>query len=133
MLADIYRISTAAGPVAVGVAVSVGAYLLGVAAASMGLGLTYLIGRLLCLTVLGGITPGYRRGTQVRNALRELVTERITARVRDDPAFRSAVIDAVERVGLPKDIRVMPETRTSLEELALSSGYARYRMVQTVG
>lgn len=94
-LADVYRLAHAAGPVAVGVAVSVGAYLLGVIATRLGLDITYTLGDLLRRTPVGPATPGARRVNRLANALTLTVVTRLAERIVDDDAFRASMVDHV--------------------------------------
>lgn len=94
-LADVYRLAHTAGPVAVGVAVSVGAYLLGVTATRLGLGITYALGDLLRRTPVGPATPGARRVNRLANALTLTVVTRLAERIVDDEGFRARMLDHV--------------------------------------
>ncbi|MGW2612860.1 hypothetical protein ACWC4A_52740 [Streptomyces mirabilis] len=93
VVADVYRLAHAAGIVAVGVAVSVGAYILGVITTPIGLGIIYAIGNLMRRTPAASITPGHRRGQKVTEALGYVVETRLADRLSEDSAFRGRVVE----------------------------------------
>lgn len=128
MLADIFRISHAVGPVGTAVAVSVAAYIVGILLVPLSFKLIELSGTVLRRTAAAALTPGQRRHVSAESALRNVVTERLSARFCSDKAFRSAVLDAAE--AMPRDDEVvLPRDRSSLEKLALSNGWVRYQAV----
>jgi hypothetical protein len=92
VVADVYRLAHAAGIVAVGIAVSVGAYILGVIATPIGLSLTYTTGKLIRRTPAASITPGHRREQRATGALSYVVETRLADRLSEDSVFRGRVV-----------------------------------------
>ncbi|MEU9334162.1 hypothetical protein AB0D49_13540 [Streptomyces sp. NPDC048290] len=119
---EIYRLARAAGPVAVGVAVSVGAYLLGVAAAPLGLSITYAVGQLLRRTPAAAVTPGSRSNERADRALAGLVTVRLAERVVDDGALRTLLLDRLEAD--PPSLSPA-RSRSQWQELLTTNSWAR--------
>ncbi|MFD4621175.1 hypothetical protein [Streptomyces sp. NPDC058475] len=93
VVADVYRLAHAAGFVAVGIAVSVGAYIVGVIATPIGLSITYASGKLIRRTPVASITPGHRREMKVTEALGYVVETRLADRLSEDDAFRGRVVE----------------------------------------
>jgi hypothetical protein len=127
MLADIFRISHAVGPVATAVAVSVAAYVAGILLVPLSFKVIEVTGTALRHTAAAVLTPGYRRYASAQSALRNVVAERLSVRFCSDETFRSAVLDAAE--AMPEEQDSLPRDRSSLEKLALSNDYARYQLV----
>lgn len=91
VLADVYRIGHAIGPVAAGIVASIGAYLIGVVATSLTLRTTDLLGDALRRTPLGRLTPEQRRRNLVRPEIERAVVERLAQRYQNDATFRQEV------------------------------------------
>jgi hypothetical protein len=125
VLADLYRLGRVVGPAASAVAVSVVAYLIGVATVPMARVLTEFVGDLLRRTPLADLTPGHRRGVAVRGVLTVAVAERLADRLRTDDQFRSAALRTVATDQQPAD-------SARLEQLVLANGYQRSQIVHAV-
>jgi hypothetical protein len=122
LLADVYRLAHGAGLVAVGIAVSVGAYLLGVSSAKIGLSITYALGDVIRRTPAGPLTPGYHRAKRTNRALVYLVTVRLAERVAEDGTFRGKVIGRLTADPPPDP---PANTRAEWEDLLLTNSWAR--------
>jgi hypothetical protein len=127
LLAEILRISHVVGPAGTAVAVSVAAYLVGILLVPLSFKLIRVSGTALRRTAAAVLTPGHLRYASAQSALRNVVAERLSARFCSDEAFRCAVLDAAE--AMPGDRDVLPRDRSSLEQMVLSNGYARYQLV----
>lgn len=93
LVADVYRLAHATGLVATGIAVSVGAYIVGVIATKLGLSLTYAVGDAIRRTPAGAITPGHNREKRATDAIVYLVVTRLAERLSEDETFRGKVIE----------------------------------------
>ncbi len=91
VLADVYRIGHAIGPVAAGIVASIGAYLIGVVTTSLTLRTTDLLGNALRRTRFGALTPEQRRRNLVRPVIEQAVVERLAQRYQNDAEFRQEV------------------------------------------
>ena len=129
VLADVYRLTHAVGLIAVGIAISVAAYILGVIATQLGLSATYAVGAALRRTPIAPVTPGNRRETQVNEALVHLVISRLAERFTHDAAFRSQLLDQT-MADPPADAPA--RTRAEWEHLALARLWTRYLIVRRV-
>ncbi|MFD9791534.1 hypothetical protein ACFWXK_11365 [Streptomyces sp. NPDC059070] len=129
VLADVYRLTHAAGLVAVGIASSVAAYILGVIATQLGLSVTYAVGAALRRSPIARITPGRQREDQVNEALVDLVAIRLAERFTHDTAFRNQLLDrTVADPPTDSPTRTKPEW----EHLALAHSWTRYSIVRRV-
>jgi lactoylglutathione lyase len=110
------------------VAVSVVAYLIGVATVPMARVLTEFVGDLLRRTPLAHRTPGHWRGTAARGVLTVAVAERLAGRLRTDDKLRSAAVAALRTVATDEQ----PADCARLEQLVLVNGYQRSQIVHAV-
>ncbi|MEU0646000.1 hypothetical protein [Streptomyces umbrinus] len=123
LVADVYRLAHAAGLVAVGIAVSVGAYIVGVIATQLGLSLTYAAGDVLRRTPVGAVTPGHSREKRATDAIVYMVVTRLTERLSEDDSFRGKVIEQLIADPPPDS---PAETRADWESLLLASVWDRH-------
>ncbi|WP_328936261.1 hypothetical protein OG288_44195 [Streptomyces tauricus] len=123
LVADIYRLAHAAGLVAVGIAVSVGAYIAGVIATQLGLGLTYVVGDAIRRTPVGAITPGHNREKRATDAIVYVVVTRLAERLSEDEAFRGKVI---EQLIADPPLDSPAETSADWESLLIASLWDRH-------
>ncbi|MHC3475219.1 hypothetical protein ACYF6T_42040 [Streptomyces sp. 7R007] len=127
--ADVYRLAHAAGLGAVGIAVSVIAYLVGVIATRLGLSVTYAVGAALRRTPIAPITPGDRRENEGDEALIYVVVSRLAERFSHDAGFRNQLLDqllADPPANLPA------RTKAEWEHHALTHGWTRRWLVRQV-
>lgn len=129
VLADVYRLAHAAGLIAVGIAVSVAAYILGVIATRLGLSATYAVGAALRRTAIASITPGHQREVQANKALVYVAVSRLAERFSHDAAFRSQLLDQL-MADPPADLP--DRTKAEWEHLALAHRWTRHWVVRRV-
>ncbi|MFF3376015.1 hypothetical protein ACFYXF_24055 [Streptomyces sp. NPDC002680] len=129
VLSDLYRLAHAVGLVAVGIAVSVIAYLVGVIATRLGLSVTYAVGAALRRTPIAPVTPGDRRENQGDEALGDAVVSRLAERFSHDAVFRSQLLDQL-LADPPADLPA--RTKAEWETHALTRGWTRHWLVRQV-
>lgn len=123
LVADVYRLAHATGLVATGIAVSVGAYIVGVIATKLGLSLTYAVGDAIRRTPAGAITPGHNREKRATGAIVYLVVTHLAERLSEDEAFRGKVI---EQLIADPPLDSPAETNADWEGLLLASLWDRH-------